>query len=44
MQKRRVVAVLLAVTMLVAVSCGRKGTGCPTFSKVTAEQTNAKQG
>lgn len=44
MQKRKVVAVVLAVTMLIAVSCGRKGTGCPTFSKVTTEQTKVKQG
>ena len=41
MQKRRIFAALLAVALLTAVSCQRKGTGCPTFGKAPVEQ--AKQ-
>lgn len=36
-------AAFLAVAVLAAVSCGRKGTGCPTFSEVTVEQAVINQ-
>lgn len=38
MQKSKIVVFLLAASMILAVSCGRKGTGCPTFTKTTTEQ------
>lgn len=38
MQKAKIVVILLAASMIMMVSCGRKGTGCPTFTKATVEQ------
>lgn len=39
MTKRRFFAIVLVVSFMTAISCGRKGTGCPTFSKVNVSQT-----
>ena len=36
MQKRRFFAVVLVVVVLGMTGCGRKGTGCPTFSLSSA--------
>lgn len=44
MQKSKIVVILLAVSMILTVSCGRKGTGCPTFSKATTEQNLSIKG
>lgn len=38
MQKRRILAALLAVVLFTTVSCTRKGTGCPTFSLKVVEK------
>lgn len=34
MTKRRLFAIVFVVSFMTVISCGRKGTGCPTFSKV----------
>ena len=33
MKKRNWIVAILFVSILTVISCGRKGTGCPTFSK-----------
>ncbi len=39
MSKKKFFTIILALSFLTAISCGRKGTGCPTFSKVIVEQS-----
>lgn len=41
--KKRVLAITLSALFLMSISsCARKGTGCPTFSKMTVEQNAVK--
>ncbi len=42
MKKRALILTLSAIFLITVSSCARKGTGCPTFTKTTVEQTTVK--
>lgn len=37
MKNRKFLIVAIVAIMMTVASCGRKGTGCPTFSKISTE-------